>query len=52
MLAGLGAHVLAFDLLGDLLIAGSGLVLMWPTSSHPTTRRSAPGMGFDQRHQR
>jgi lysylphosphatidylglycerol synthetase-like protein (DUF2156 family) len=35
VLAGLGAHVLSFDLLGNLLIAGSGLVLMWPTSSHP-----------------
>jgi lysylphosphatidylglycerol synthetase-like protein (DUF2156 family) len=35
VLAGLAAHVLAFDLLGDALIAGSGLVLMWPTSSHP-----------------
>jgi lysylphosphatidylglycerol synthetase-like protein (DUF2156 family) len=35
VLAGLGSHVLGFDLLGNLLIAGSGLVLMWPTSSHP-----------------
>jgi lysylphosphatidylglycerol synthetase-like protein (DUF2156 family) len=35
VLAGLGAHVLSFDLLGNLLIASSGLVLMWPTSSHP-----------------
>ncbi len=35
VLAGLGAHVLSFDLLGNLLIAGSGLMLMWPTSSHP-----------------
>ena len=33
--AGLGSHVLGFDLFGDVLIAGSGLVLMWPTSSHP-----------------
>jgi lysylphosphatidylglycerol synthetase-like protein (DUF2156 family) len=33
LLAGLGAHVLAFDLLGDVLIAGSGMVLMWATSS-------------------
>lgn len=32
---GLGSHVLGFDLLGDVVIAGSGLVLMWPTSSHP-----------------
>src|SRR6201997_4010549 len=35
VLAGLGAHVLSFDLLGNLLIAGSGLLLMWPTSSDP-----------------
>ncbi|GAA4536818.1 bifunctional lysylphosphatidylglycerol flippase/synthetase MprF [Mycobacterium paraffinicum] len=35
VLAGLGLHVLSFDLLGDLMIAGSGMVLMWPTSSHP-----------------
>jgi len=35
VLAGLGSHVLSFDLLGDLLIAGSGMVLMWSTSSHP-----------------
>ena len=35
VLAGLGLHVLSFDLLGDLVIASSGLVLMWPTTSHP-----------------
>ena len=35
VLAGLGAHVLSFDLLGNLLIVSSGMVLMWPTSSHP-----------------
>jgi lysylphosphatidylglycerol synthetase-like protein (DUF2156 family) len=35
VLGGLGAHVLSFDLLGSLLIVSSGLVLMWPTSSHP-----------------
>ncbi len=35
VLAGMGSHVLGFDLFGDLLIAGAGLVLMWPTSSHP-----------------
>jgi lysylphosphatidylglycerol synthetase-like protein (DUF2156 family) len=35
VVAGLGAHMLSFDLLGDVLIAGSGLVLMWPTSAHP-----------------
>ena len=35
VLAGLGSHVLGFDLFGDLLIASSGTMLMWPTSSHP-----------------
>ncbi len=35
VVVGVGAHVRSFDLLGDVLIAGSGLVLMWPTSSHP-----------------
>lgn len=35
VLAGVGLHVLSFDLLGDLVIASSGMVLMWPTSSHP-----------------
>ncbi|MDT5147212.1 MAG: hypothetical protein QOC58_1857 [Mycobacterium sp.] len=35
VLAGLGSHVLSFDLVGDVLIAGSGMVLMWPTSSRP-----------------
>ena len=35
VVAGLGMHVLSFDVLGDVLIAGSGLVLMWPTSAQP-----------------
>jgi lysylphosphatidylglycerol synthetase-like protein (DUF2156 family) len=35
LLLGLGSHVLSFDLLGNVLIASSGLVLMWPMSSHP-----------------
>jgi lysylphosphatidylglycerol synthetase-like protein (DUF2156 family) len=35
LLAGLGARVLSFDLLGDVLIAGAGLVLMWPTAARP-----------------
>lgn len=35
VVAGLGLHVLSFDLLGDVVIASSGMVLMWPTSSHP-----------------
>ncbi|CAM4067369.1 Lysylphosphatidylglycerol biosynthesis bifunctional protein LysX [Mycobacterium basiliense] len=35
LVAGLGLHVLSFDLVGEALIAGSGMVLMWPTSSHP-----------------
>lgn len=35
VLAGLGLHVLSFDLLGDFVIVSSGLALMWPTTSHP-----------------
>jgi lysylphosphatidylglycerol synthetase-like protein (DUF2156 family) len=37
LFVGIGAHVLSFDLLGDVLMAGSGLALMWPTSArrHP-----------------
>jgi len=35
VVAGLGLHVLSFDLLGDFMIISSGLVLMWPTTSHP-----------------
>ncbi|MBV9720580.1 MAG: DUF2156 domain-containing protein, partial [Mycobacterium sp.] len=35
LIAGAGAHVLSLDPLGDLLIAGSGLALMWPTSARP-----------------
>jgi lysylphosphatidylglycerol synthetase-like protein (DUF2156 family) len=35
VLAGLGAHVLIFDLLGNLLIASAGALLMWPTSARP-----------------
>lgn len=34
VLAGLSLHVLSFDLLGNVVIAGSGMVLMWPTTSH------------------
>ncbi len=44
VLAGLGAHVLSFDRLGNLLIASAGLVLMWPTSSSPRPR-TCPGYG-------
>ena len=33
LLAGLGAHVLSFDLLGNVVIAGSGAALMWPTAA-------------------
>lgn len=31
--AGIAAHVVSFDLVGDVLIAASGLTLMWPTSA-------------------
>ncbi|BBY61180.1 bifunctional lysylphosphatidylglycerol flippase/synthetase MprF [Mycolicibacterium sarraceniae] len=33
--AGFAAHLLAFDVTGDVLIASSGLVLMWPTTARP-----------------
>jgi lysylphosphatidylglycerol synthetase-like protein (DUF2156 family) len=35
VLVGLGLHVLSFDFFGDVMIASSGMVLMWPTTSHP-----------------
>jgi len=35
VLAGFGAHILAFDALGNILIASSGGVLMWPTTMRP-----------------
>jgi len=35
VLGGLGLQVLSFNVLGDLVIAGSGMVLMWPTTSRP-----------------
>ena len=35
VLAGLGAHVLVFDMFGNLLIASAGAVLMWPTTARP-----------------
>jgi hypothetical protein len=37
VLAGLGLHVLVFDLLGNLLIVGAGALLMWPTSARPNS---------------
>ncbi|MHA7652292.1 bifunctional lysylphosphatidylglycerol flippase/synthetase MprF [Mycobacterium sp. ML4] len=33
LVGGLGARVLSFDLLGQFLIAGSGLALMWPMAA-------------------
>lgn len=35
VVAGFAAHLLAFDITGDVLIASSGLVLMWPTTARP-----------------
>lgn len=35
LFAGIAAHVLSFDLFGDMLIAGTGLALMWSTSARP-----------------
>lgn len=35
VLAGFAAHLLALDLTGGVLIASSGLLLMWPTTARP-----------------
>ncbi len=35
VLAGLGLHVLVFDLTGNLLIVAAGALLMWPTGARP-----------------
>ncbi len=35
LIGGFAAHLACSDLLGDALIAGSGLALMWPTSARP-----------------
>ena len=35
VLAGLGAHMLVFDVPGNLLIASAGGLLMWPTAARP-----------------
>ncbi len=35
LIAGVGAHVVSLDLPGEVLMAGSGLALMWPTSARP-----------------
>ncbi|EHB44965.1 hypothetical protein MycrhDRAFT_6642 [Mycolicibacterium rhodesiae JS60] len=35
VVAGFAAHLLAFDVTGDALIASSGLLLMWPTTARP-----------------
>ncbi|MEE3066810.1 MAG: phosphatidylglycerol lysyltransferase domain-containing protein [Actinomycetota bacterium] len=32
---GLGAHFLSFGALGNILLGGSGLALMWPTTARP-----------------
>jgi lysylphosphatidylglycerol synthetase-like protein (DUF2156 family) len=37
VLAGLGAHMLVFDLLGNLIIVSAGTLLMWPTSAQPNS---------------
>lgn len=34
LFAGIAAHLLSFNFLGYVLIAGTGLALMWPTSAH------------------
>src|SRR5271165_204005 len=35
LLAGLAAHFLSASLLGNVLLAGTGLALMWPTTARP-----------------
>jgi lysylphosphatidylglycerol synthetase-like protein (DUF2156 family) len=35
VLAGFAAHLLAFDVTGDVLVAMSGLLLMWPMTARP-----------------
>lgn len=35
VVAGLGAHMLVSDVLGNLLIASAGALLMWPTTARP-----------------
>ncbi|HUO41032.1 MAG TPA: hypothetical protein VMU34_25730, partial [Mycobacterium sp.] len=35
LLVGLGARVLPFEVVGDVLVAGAALVLMWPTTATP-----------------
>ncbi len=35
LFGGLGARLLSYDFVGNLLVAGTGLVLMWPTTSRP-----------------
>ena len=35
VLAGLGAHMLVFDLLGNMIIVSAGGLLMWPTGARP-----------------
>jgi lysylphosphatidylglycerol synthetase-like protein (DUF2156 family) len=35
VVAGLGAHMLVSDLLGNLLLASAGALLMWPTTARP-----------------
>ena len=32
LFAGLAAHVMPYDLIGNVLIAGAAWVLMWPTT--------------------
>jgi lysylphosphatidylglycerol synthetase-like protein (DUF2156 family) len=35
LFAGLAAHLMSYDLIGSVLIAGAAWVLMWPTTSRP-----------------
>ncbi|MFZ0832017.1 MAG: phosphatidylglycerol lysyltransferase domain-containing protein [Mycobacterium sp.] len=35
LLAGLGSHLLSYNAMGNVLVAGAGLVLTWPTTARP-----------------
>lgn len=35
VVAGVGAHLLSYGALGNFLVAGSGLALVWPTTARP-----------------
>ena len=50
LFGGIATRVLSFDLVGDALIAGSGLTLMWPSTARRAARRPVSDLGADQRN--